>query len=133
MLELLRRSKKGFSEGDFENFFEDVRKTPLSDLLRCISKKERVSSKGGYKSKDEFVARLDAIRKSSGMKSADAVVALRRAIFEHDPHIKLAIRASFAVTAALIRDRLGEALAESILRQAADAYAKKYSVKYDLS
>ncbi|MDZ4689693.1 hypothetical protein [Terricaulis sp.] len=136
MLETLRKSTKKFSSAEFMQFVEDM-KSATADELGSILNPPKVtrSATKGKAPADPFVKRLNALKKDSGMKAADAVGVLKDFLRDHPPSMKVPAKTmgSFPALLKVVREAVSDDEVEAAFREAASEFKAKFSVRYDLT
>ena len=136
MLETLRKSTKKFSSAELMQFVEDVKAATADELGSIINppKATRATAKAKVPA-DPFVKRLNALKKDSGMKAADALAVLKDLLRDHLPSKKVPAKTlgSFPGLLKLLREALPDDEVEAAFRSAATEFKSKFSVRYDLT
>jgi hypothetical protein len=136
MLETLRKSTKKFSSVELMQFVEDVKVTPADELGSIINppKATRTTTKAKTPA-DPFVKRLNALKKDSGMKAADALGVLKDLLRDHLPSKKVPAKTlgSFPALLKVLRGAMSDDELEAAFQAAASEFKSKFSVRYDLS
>lgn len=136
MLETLRKSTKKFSAAELMQFVQDVKAAPADELGSILNppKATRTATKAKAPA-DPFVKRLNAMKKDSGMKAADALGILKELLREHLPskNVPAKTLGSFPALLKVLRETLPDDQVEAAFRAAASEFKSKFSVRYDLS
>lgn len=136
MLETLRKSTKKFSAAELLQFVQDVKAAPADELGAILNppKATRAATKANAPA-DPFVKRLNALKKDSGMKAADALGILKDLLGDRLSSKKIPAKTlgSFPALLKVLREAMPDEEVEAAFREAASEFKAKFSVRYDLS
>lgn len=136
MLETLRKSTKKFSSAELMQFVEDLKAATADELGSILNPPKATRSTTKAKAPaDPFVKRLNALRKDSGMKAADALGVLKEVLRDRLPSMKVPAKTmgSFPALLKVLREAVSDDEVEAAFQAAASEFKAKFSVRYDLT